>query len=112
MALLMLSVLAMLLSSALSYRPLEPVGYAGRPLTMARIPDIELPDGPVRINQAGLEELTALPGIGETIGRRILAEREAGGPFRYPEDLTAVKGIGSKLVEGLREQLNLEVADE
>jgi len=103
---------ALLLASAASCRAPETVHCAARPLSMARLPAISLPDGPVRINQAGIAELLTLPGVGETIGQRIVAEREKDGPFYYPEDLTVVKGIGPKLVEGLREQLNLEVTDE
>ncbi len=111
-ALLALSVAAMVLASAASFHAPETVRGEVHPLTTAGLPDIALPQGPVRVNQAELAELTTLPGIGETIGRRIIEERAAHGPFRYPEDLTAVKGIGPKLVEGLREQLNLEVGDE
>lgn len=110
--LLAVSAALLLLASAASCRAPETVRCAARPLSMAQLPAISLPDGPVRINQAGLAELLTLPGVGETIGQRIVEERETSGPFYYPEDLTVVKGIGPKLVEGMREQLNLEVTDE
>ena len=70
--------------------------------------EISMPDGTVSINEADAEELTALYGIGETLASMIIDERETNGPFRYPEDLTAVKGIGIKKMNGFRESINLE----
>ncbi len=48
----------------------------------------------VNVNTATAEELTVLPGIGPALAERIIAERTENGPFRYPEDLVTVKGIG------------------
>ena len=56
----------------------------------------------VDINRAGVEELTALPGIGEAIAKRIVEFREANGPFRRVEDLMKVKGIGEKSLAKIR----------
>lgn len=54
----------------------------------------------VDINQAGWPELALLPGVGETLARRIVESRDAAGPFRAPGDLLRVPGIGpSKLEE-------------
>ena len=61
--------------------------------------------GKVDINRAGLEELDKLPGIGPAIAQRIMDEREAGGPFHYPEDLLCVMGIGEKTLEKIRDQI-------
>lgn len=58
--------------------------------------------GPVRVNIADADELQELPGIGETYSAMILSERELNGPFYYPEDLTAVRGIGPATVRKLR----------
>jgi len=60
--------------------------------------------GPVLIdvNSADEAALQALPGVGETYARRIVAEREADGPFRAPEDLLRVRGATRELVEGIR----------
>ena len=55
----------------------------------------------ININTAQLEELTALPGIGEKRARDIIAYRTQNGPFRIPEDLTRVSGIGEGILEGL-----------
>ena len=55
----------------------------------------------VDINTAGLEELTALPGIGEARAQAILEDRAANGPYRYPEDLLRVRGIGEGILEDI-----------
>lgn len=62
------------------------------------VPD---PDTLVDLNAAGLEDLTGLPGIGETRARAILDYRDAHGPFRYPEELTQVPGIGEATLRDL-----------
>lgn len=62
-------------------------------------------DGQVNVNTAGLEELMTLPGIGEVRARAILDDREANGPFRYPEDLIRVKGIGEGVLSGILDQI-------
>ena len=54
------------------------------------------------LNRAGVEELDALPGIGPVLARRIVEHRQLHGPFRRPEDLLAVRGIGARLFERLR----------
>ena len=42
-----------------------------------------------------------LPGIGEQRAEDIIAYRRANGPFRIPEELTEVPGIGEGILEGL-----------
>ncbi len=59
------------------------------------------PDGKIDLNTATAEELVTLPGIGEKRAAAIIADREANGPFRVPEDLTRVDGIGEGILEGL-----------
>ena len=62
-------------------------------------------EGRVNINTAGPEELMTLPGIGEVRALAIIEDREANGPFVYPEDLTRVKGIGEGILAGLLDQI-------
>ena len=57
---------------------------------------------PVDLNQATVEGLTVIPGVGEVTARRIVTWREQHGPFRRVEDLMKVKGIGEKSFEKLR----------
>ena len=67
-----------------------------------------LPHGTIDINTADLDELCELPGIGETIAALIIQERENNGRYYYPEDLTAVKGIGKKKTEQIKPFLDLD----
>lgn len=62
---------------------------------------------PVDINHATLDELTALPGIGETLAQRILDYRTEHGNFSVPEELLNVSGIGAGKLEPI---LNLITA--
>lgn len=64
-----------------------------------------LPRGTVDVNAADAQALLALPGVGPALAAAIVAEREAHGPFRYPEDLLAVPGIGDKRLAAIRELL-------
>jgi competence protein ComEA len=57
--------------------------------------------GPVPINQATVEELQRLPGIGPTLSRRIIEERQKR-PFQTVDDLRRVPGLGPKTLEKLR----------
>ena len=52
--------------------------------------------GKVNINNAVAGELMALPGVGEVTAKKIIADREANGPFASLEDLMRVSGIGEK----------------
>lgn len=55
----------------------------------------------VDINRATAADLEALPGIGPALAQRIVADREVNGPFRRPQDLTRVTGIGDKTLARL-----------
>lgn len=56
---------------------------------------------PVHINSASVEELCALNGVGPKLAEKILATRNALGPFKTGEDLQKVPGIGKKKLEKL-----------
>ena len=62
----------------------------------------------VNINSAGVERLTVLDGVGPVLAERIVEHREANGEFESVAGLTAVKGIGSKTVEDLKDQARIE----
>jgi competence protein ComEA len=48
----------------------------------------------IRLNEARWPELSQLPGIGETLARRIVESREQNGDFLSIEDLRRVQGVG------------------
>ena len=64
--------------------------------------------GKININTAGLEELQTLPGIGEKRAQAIVDDREANGPFRIPEDLTRVSGIGEGILANIIDSITVE----
>ena len=54
------------------------------------------------LNTADQAALETLPGIGEALAQRILAYREAHGPFSSVDELQAVDGIGPGILARLR----------
>ena len=62
----------------------------------------EKQSGPVNINSAGKEALMDLPGVGEKTADAII-EMRTHLPFRQPEDLMNVKGIGEKKFAKMKE---------
>jgi competence protein ComEA len=53
----------------------------------------------ININTATAEELMQLNGVGSKYADRIIAYREKYGPFKTPEGLMQVSGIGQKTFE-------------
>jgi competence protein ComEA len=58
-------------------------------------------DTTLNVNRATTVELEGLPGIGSSLARRIVADRDARGPFATVEALSRVPGIGPRLVARL-----------
>lgn len=81
-------------------RPSAAVEAAAPPAT-----PVPPPSGGVDPNAAGLAALIALPGVGPALARRILADRERNGPYRRPEDLLRVRGIGPATLDKMRPRL-------
>ena len=62
----------------------------------------------ININTASAEELRQLKGIGEKKAASIIEFRENQGPFKSPEDLLKVPGIGIKTFEANKERIEVE----
>ena len=65
-------------------------------------------NGKININTADIQQLTLLPGIGETIAERIVAYRSENGGFTTIEDLMKVSGIGEKKFEQMKPYVKVE----
>jgi competence protein ComEA len=57
---------------------------------------------PLDLNRASVEDLCLIPGIGDPLGREIVAYRERRRAFSSVEELKKVKGIGDKKYESLK----------
>jgi competence protein ComEA len=74
--------------------------WLGRELPLERLPEHRF-DYQLDVNTANQMELIHLPGIGPKLADRIVADREANGPFRSLDDLERVRGIGPKLARDI-----------
>src|SRR5260221_51120 len=64
----------------------------------------------VDINSATWVEWSQFEGIGETLAKRIVADRQSRGPFGRVEDVARVKGIGPKKLAQMRPYLSIDPA--
>lgn len=63
--------------------------------------------GLININTADQSEIESLPGIGPALAGRIIQYREENGPYRVPEDIKNVSGIGEKRYEELKDKITV-----
>lgn len=61
----------------------------------------------LRINQASVEEIESLSGIGPAKAEAIVRYREENGPFTTIDDLLNVSGIGEKTIEVFQEEIQI-----
>ena len=66
----------------------------------------------VDVNTADAPELERLPHIGPALAERIIAYRDAHGPFLTMEDLLRVRGLGTATLEALRDRVTVEGSEE
>lgn len=66
---------------------------------------------PLDLNTATAEELDMLPEIGPVLAERIVAWREEQGPFRTPEDVLAVPGVGPAVYAAIGPYIGAEQED-
>jgi competence ComEA-like helix-hairpin-helix protein len=76
------------------------LGTAFAPLPARTVADAAPghPDSVLNVNRATAVELERLPGIGPSLARLIVADRDARGPFATLKALDRIKGIGPGLV--------------
>ncbi len=79
-------------------------GAAGRLIEIDRAPHCSV-QFRLDINEADWPEISQLPGIGETLARRIVESRAAEGPFSDLDQLQRVRGIGPRTLEEIRPYL-------
>lgn len=68
---------------------------------------VPVEDKRVNLNTATLEELDALPGVGPSTAKNIIAYREAHGGFAAPEEIMNVKRIGEKTFGKLKAHITV-----
>ena len=56
----------------------------------------------VNVNSADATQLALLPRVGPSVAQRIIDFRKENGPFKSPEDLMLVPGIGEKTFQLLK----------
>mgnify|MGYP001595060996 CR=1 FL=1 len=61
----------------------------------------------VNINKATAQELETIRGIGPSIAERIIKYREEKGPFKQPQDLVSVRGVGGAKFEKIKSQITV-----
>ena len=69
---------------------------------LAALPGVAAEGKKVNINTADAAQLALLPRVGPSIAQRIVEYRKQNGPFKKPEDLMLVRGIGDKTYELLK----------
>jgi len=82
------------------------------PVPRARISPTPAPPPPVDprpldINHATVEQIARLPGVGPSLARRIVDERDRIGRFDSPDGLRGILGLGRKKVTALREYVTV-----
>ena len=72
------------------------------------VPVLAEETGKININTASAEELTKLKQVGPKYAAMIVEYREANGPFKSPEDLMKVRGIGEKTFEANKDVITVK----
>jgi competence ComEA-like helix-hairpin-helix protein len=83
---------------------IDPLAHRDRAIRLAR----PLAQGEtIDLNLASAEEIARLPRIGMSLARRIVAHRNANGPFQSLSDLETVVGVGPALATQLQGKIRL-----
>lgn len=106
-----LAVMLAVLAGLLTLHARREVVRQSAPVTISRAPDAEPYIFRLDPNTATWVDWTQLEGIGPTLARRIIDDRQANGPYRTVDDLRRVKGIGPKTLEKMRPHLTFAEAE-
>lgn len=71
-------------------------------LFLSSLPALAAEGRRVNVNSADAAQLALLPRVGPSVAQRIVAFRKENGPFKAPEDLMLVQGIGEKTFQLLK----------
>ena len=93
-----------LLEPSAPARPLQPPRMRASAAPPAPVADPR----PLDLNRASADEISRLPGVGPSLARRIVEERDRRGRFESPEGLRGILGMGP-LAE-LRERVKGAIA--
>ena len=98
--------------------PISGASFAAPPVVATPIADASAPqvahsphateDDPVFLNEATVDDLRRLPGIGEKRALAVLELRRKLGRFKQVEDLLRVKGIGRSTLRKLRPLVRID----
>lgn len=98
-------VVVLLFAVALTRAPVAPALPTATPVS-SQLAGPRLPR--LAVNELSREQLRLLPGIGPALAARIVADREANGPFRSVQELARVPGIGDGTVRRLAPLLTVQ----
>jgi competence ComEA-like helix-hairpin-helix protein len=62
---------------------------------------------PLDLNHASADEISRLPGVGPSLARRIVEERDRRGRFETSDNLRGILGMGPKKLAALREHITV-----
>ena len=66
--------------------------------------------GTIDINSAGVEELSLLPGVGESLAQSIVSKRAMLKGFKNVEELKTIKGVGEAKFSAIKTYVRVEAA--
>jgi len=78
-----------------------------RARTPAAPPALIADPRPLDLNRASAEEISRLPGVGPSLARRIVEERDRRGRFESADGLRGILGMGPKKLAALREHVTV-----
>jgi competence protein ComEA len=104
-----LAILTLVILALLGIQFARLAGWGLRPLEVVR-PEDRKYEFKIDVNNASWVEWIQLEGIGEATAKKIVADREANGPFVSVDDVQRVKGIGPATLEKIRPWLVCEEA--